>query len=155
MLTTIWNWLKGLWTWFRGLFAAELAAGVVVGFRWIIDSGGIPITLGENGMPLLLTDTQKVTLSIQPVDAKGFAAKVDGVPVWSVSDPTIGTIAVVGVTGLSATFTALLPGVCQVNVTADADLGPGVTSISGTLDVQVEPGQAVSLSITAGAPVAQ
>jgi hypothetical protein len=149
ILTTIWNWLKKLWSWFRG------QPTQAVGFRWTIDTGAT-VTLGENGMPLLLTDTQKVTLSIQPVDAKGFAAKVDGVPVWSVSDPTIGGIAIVDAnTGLSAVFTALLPGVCQVNVTADADLGPGVTSISGTLDVQVEPGQAVSLSITAGAPVAQ
>lgn len=103
---------------------------------------------------LLLTDTQKVVLNIQPVDAKGFPAKVDGAPLWSVSDESVGTLAV-SEDGLTATFVAGFPGVCQVVVSADADLGLGVQTISGVLDIQVEGGVAVSLGILAGVPAAQ
>jgi len=42
-----------------------------------------------------------------------------------------------------------------VNVSADADLGDGVTTIAGTLDVTVAASQAVSLNISAGTPVNQ
>lgn len=103
---------------------------------------------------LLLRDDQRVGLSIQPLDAKGQPARVDGVPTWSVSDGALGSIAVAA-DGMSATFTATDVGVVQVNVSADADLGPGVRTISGTLDIQIEPGEAVSLGIVAGVPESQ
>lgn len=102
-------------------------------------------------MAMLLTDTQKVVFSIQPVDVHGHAARVDGVPSWNVSDPSVGTITV-SVDGLSAEFVATAPGMAQVSVQADADLGSGVRTIAGTLDIQVEPGEAVGLTITAGVP---
>ena len=102
-------------------------------------------------MALLLTDTQKVLLSIQPVDAKGYPAKVDGVPAWDTSDPTVVDI-VPSVDGLSCEVFADAPGIAQVTVQADADLGSGVRTIAGTLDIQVEPGEAVGLTITAGVP---
>jgi hypothetical protein len=80
---------------------------------------------------------------------------VDGVPTWSLSDDTLGTIDVAP-DGLSAYFvTAGLTGLCQVSVQADADLGAGVRSIAATLDIQVEPSEAVSLSISAGTPEAK
>ena len=103
-------------------------------------------------MALLLTDSQKVVFSITPVDAHGHAARVDGIPSWSVSDPAVGTITV-SADGLSAEFLASAPGMVQVSVQADADLGAGVRTIAGTLDIQVEPGEAVGLTITAGAPI--
>jgi hypothetical protein len=103
-------------------------------------------------MSLILTDLQKVTLSIQPVDAVGNPARVDGVPAWSCSDETVVTIDVAG-DGLSCVATSVGPlGTAQVNVTADADLGDGVKSIAGTLDVEVMASEAVSLTIVAGTP---
>ena len=105
-------------------------------------------------MSLLLTDTQKVTLSIQPVDAKGFPAKVDGVPTWSVSDDTVANL-VAAADGLSCEVFAGFPGTAQVVVEADADLGAGVTPLTGTLDLIVEAGAAVSLVVTAGVPSEQ
>ena len=45
-----------------------------------------------------------------------------------------------------------LAGAAQVNVTADAQIGEGVTEITGVLDVEVKAGQAVALNIAAGAP---
>lgn len=103
---------------------------------------------------LLLTDVQHCSLHIQPVDARGNAAAIDGDPVWTVSDQTILSITP-SVDGMTATITALGPlGTCQVNVTADADLGDGTHEISGVLDVQVQAGEAVSLGITADTPEA-
>lgn len=103
---------------------------------------------------MVLTDTQKVNLSISPVDAKGKPAKIDGVPSWTSSDETILSL-VPAADGLSAVAVAGDPGHAQVSVTADADLGEGVTGITGTLEVDVEAGEAVSLNITAGAPEPQ
>lgn len=104
------------------------------------------------GSMLLLTNNQKVTLSIKPVDAYGNPARVDGVPEWTTSDATIGTLEVAG-NGLAAVFTTTGPvGLTQVNVTADADLGAGVRTLSAALDINVESGEAVALSIIAGQP---
>ena len=101
---------------------------------------------------ITLTDLQKVTCSIQPVDAMGNPAQVDGVPEWSVSDSAMLTVAPSS-DGLTAVVSTVGPiGTAQVTVTADADLGEGVVSISGVLDVTITGSQATSLSINAGTP---
>jgi hypothetical protein len=103
---------------------------------------------------LVLPDDKKVGLSVHPVDAKGNPAQLQGDPTWSVADPTIATITPVPTEGTSYRAD-LLPGklgTTQVNVSGDADLGEGVTTITGLLDVQVVAGQAVSLEIEAGTP---
>ncbi len=106
-------------------------------------------------MSLILTDVQKVVVSITPVDAKGNPAPIDGKPVWTASDPSIISI-VPSQDGLSADVIAVGPlGNAQVQVSADADLGEGVATIPGTLDVTVTASQAVSLTISAGTPTAQ
>ena len=104
-------------------------------------------------MALILTDEQKVQLTIQPVTAAGNPARVDGVPVWTVSDATVLTLEVApDCLSAWATATGTL-GASQVSVDADADLGEGVRDIVATLDVSVVAAEAVSLSISAGAPV--
>lgn len=104
---------------------------------------------------LTLTDSQKVGLAIQPVDARGNPAPVDGAPQWSVSDEALLRLDV-ALDGLSAELYAVGPlGNAQVTVAADADLGAGVTTIQGVLDVTVTGGQAVSLAIAAGVPEEQ
>lgn len=103
-------------------------------------------------MALVLTNAEKVALSIQPLDKYGNPAKVDGAPVWGVSDDTLGEL-VPAADGFSAVFTtgeAL--GVVQVNVSVDADLGGGVKTVVGTLDIQIEASEAVSVGIVAGTP---
>jgi hypothetical protein len=145
-----------LWDFLIGLFHRHKRRAV--GFRWTVKTDGGTITFapqaGDKAMALLLTDTQKVTLSIQPVDAKGFPAKVDGVPVWSVSDGSVANL-VAAADGLSCEVFAGFPGTAQVVVEADADLGAGVTPLTGTLDLIVEAGAAVSLVVTAGVPSEQ
>ena len=106
-------------------------------------------------MSLVLTDIQKVELSISPTNAAGNPAPIDGAVSWSVSDPSIGGLTV-SEDGLSAEFaTTGKLGSCQVNVSADADVGEGVTSITGVLEVTITASQATSLGIAAGLPVAK
>jgi len=103
---------------------------------------------------LVLPNDHKVTASIQPVDAKGNPATIDGLASWSSSSADIVTVTNVSADSLSADVvpgTAL--GSAQINVTADADLGSGVQTINGVLDVQVVAGQAVGFVITTAPPV--
>lgn len=106
-------------------------------------------------MALILKDSQKFSAGVKYVTAKGNPAPVDGVPEWSVSDPTILSVEPAA-DGMSAEVKAIGPlGSCQVSNTADADLGEGTKSIIGTLDVDVVAGEAVAAVIEAGAPSEQ
>lgn len=105
-------------------------------------------------MSLTLTDSQKVALSVSFVDKKGNPAPVEGAPAWSVSDDTLLGLTVAD--DGTASVAAVGPlGTAQVTVSADADLGEGVTTIFGTLDIDVIAGAAVTANIAAGAPEEQ
>lgn len=103
---------------------------------------------------MVLTDSQKVVLSISPVDKKGKVARVDGIPVWMSSDLLVLDV-VAAPDGMSAVATSLDLGHAQVSVMADADLGEGVTLLTGVEEVDVVAGQAVALAISAGVPSEQ
>ena len=101
---------------------------------------------------LVLTNAQKVTLSVEALDQYGNPAKIDGVPSWQVSDAAIGNITPAA-DGLSAVFvTTGTLGVVQVSAQADADLGAGVRPLTATLDIAVEASEAVVLGLKAGVP---
>lgn len=101
---------------------------------------------------MILTDTQEVDLSIQPEDKKGKPAQVDGTPAWVSSDPTIVEV-IPAADGLSAVAKAGANlGHAQISVSADADLGAGVITITGVMEFDIVAGQAVSLGVVAGAP---
>ena len=103
-------------------------------------------------MALVLTDMQKVSLTVAFTTAAGNSAVVDGIPDWDVSDESILDIEP-SEDGLSAAVTAVGPvGDAQVVVTADADLGEGVKEIFGTLDVSVVPSVAVFALVVSGVP---
>ena len=101
-----------------------------------------------------MRDDQKVLLTIAPVDAKGKPALVDGAPTWASSDETVVTLEVAS-DGMSAVASGVTPGTARVVVTADADLGSGVTPLSGSVDVTITAGAAVSITITAAPPASQ
>ncbi len=106
----------------------------------------------EDVTMLTLTDIQRCALTIRPVDARGNPAPVEGAPTWGLSDPALLDLQVAA-DGLSATVLARGPlGTGQVRVDADADLGAGVQTITGLLDVEVVASQAVSLEIATGTP---
>jgi hypothetical protein len=107
-----------------------------------------------------LRDDQKVLLTIQPLDAKGKPAAVDGAPVWSSSDETQ-VVVVAASDGLSAVASGVAPPtdptapLPRIVVTADADLGSGSTPITGSLDFTITGGSAATIAITAGTPANQ
>jgi hypothetical protein len=82
---------------------------------------------------------------------RGKPAQVDGVPVWSSSDPAK-VEAVASDDGLSCVAKALNNGTVQIGVSADADLGDGVRTLTGTFDLEIVSGEAVTLCVIAGAP---
>lgn len=105
---------------------------------------------------MVLTDNQQVDLTIEARTAKGNVAKLDGVPVWEVSDAAIVAITPAA-DGLSCNVKAVGPvGTAQVVVRADADLDVGeVREVIGTLDIEVVAGEAVVIGVVAGAPTEQ
>jgi hypothetical protein len=108
-------------------------------------------TVEEENPMLILTDSQKVTLSIKPVTKAGNPAAIDGLPIWSLGCEDHLKLEV-SEDGLSATVSSLGKlGACQVNVSADADLGEGVETITGVVDIVVQAGKAVKLGVEAGA----
>lgn len=103
---------------------------------------------------IILTETQKVTLTLDPRNAKGNPAKVDGVPEWAVSNPGVARVEPAA-DGLSAVVFASVGGETQVSATMDADLGEGVRHLVATDTVTVVPGEAVTVGFVAGAPEEQ
>lgn len=111
---------------------------------------------GASPMAFTLTSSQKCTVSVAAVDAKGNPAQIDGAPVWTIESGADKLTLVPAADGLSAEVLAAGPvGDAQVKVTADADLGEGVTPLTGLLDVTVIAGAAVALALTPSAPVEQ
>lgn len=103
-------------------------------------------------MANIITDEQKIMFKFVPKTAKGNPAKVDGVPVWSVSSEE-GLALTVEADGLSATAKAVgALGDFQVIVKADADLGEGVRELTGLADVTVIAAEAASIGLEASAP---
>ena len=128
---------------------SAVAPGPAVGFVFDVKGGEFTNFEGDQ---MVLKDTEQVVLSVVPVDAKGNTAPVDGAPAWGSSDPAVATVTPAA-DGLSATVAAVGPlGKTQISVTADADLGEGIESIVGTLEIEVVAGEAVSLSIKTGTP---
>lgn len=104
-------------------------------------------------MTIKLSDIQKVSGSVSAVDAKGFAAQLEaGSFVYSSSDEAVATVAQDPSDESKFTIVAGVPGTAQIQFSADADLGEGVTTLSGTVDVEVTVSQAVSLSASLGVP---
>jgi hypothetical protein len=87
----------------------------------------------------------KVKVVINPTDQFGNRAKVDGIPLWSVSDEAIATLEVAE-DGLSSVFTSVGPvGTVTVEVTADADMSEGIRNLGGSVVVDIEAGEAIYL----------
>jgi hypothetical protein len=105
-------------------------------------------------MPLDLTITteQKVHVTANPVTAAGKPAKVDG-PVTFTT--VTGDVTIEASDATSATIVSGANGDSTVSVSADADLGAGVETITDTITVHVTDPKATSLGLVADAPVAK
>lgn len=100
-------------------------------------------------MLVLPVDKKGVIASVQAVDSKGNSAPIDGVPSWTSSAPSIATVTPDEADPMKAVIAPVGPiGSLQINVTADADLGTGIKTISGVLEVNVVAGEAVGFVIS-------
>src|SRR4030095_16386694 len=104
---------------------------------------------------LILPATQQADLLVTNTDSRGNPAPVHDAA-WTSSDVALLTITVDATDGNKAVVkaggaTAAAPGAYP----AAGDLGEGVVPIIATMDVVLNPGQAVVSSITAGTPVEQ
>ena len=107
-------------------------------------------------MPLTLSITtdEKIHVKLTPLTSTGKPATVDGAPVWSVVSGA-GTV-VPDTDGLGAFLvsTDAVDGVDTVYmVSADADLGAGVTDLQDTVTLTTTNAQAASLGLTADTAV--
>ncbi len=102
---------------------------------------------------VIINADKKRTFAIAAVDAKGRPAAVDGVPEWTDS-PTGAVSLFPAADGMSCdvVWLAANPGVV-VTVTADADLGEGVTPIVASANVATLGAAAVGLTLSAGPEV--
>jgi hypothetical protein len=108
-------------------------------------------------MLVVLTNTQKVAAGWgSPVDAKGDPAQVQNLT-WKTSDAATATAEQDPAVPYGVIVKAVHAGAAQVWPEADADLGDGVTLITGDkLDVTVTGGQAVGFGpVTIGTPTEQ
>ena len=98
---------------------------------------------------ILLTNEQKVKLTLAPKTQLGNPASLDGIPVWNTSDSNVATLDV-SPDGLSAYVISNNPGVSQISAICDGDLGDGVRELSSAVDVQVVLAEAFSVGFTNG-----
>jgi hypothetical protein len=101
-----------------------------------------------------ITNEQKVNVALKPVTATGKPATLDGKPSWTVTDGN-STLEVAD-DGLSAELISSdQPGTTNILVSADADIGEGVDTISDTISLVVAHANAANLGISVGTPEAK
>jgi len=109
--------------------------------------------LGRVIMAFTMSSSQQTDVSVVFLDKAGNPAQVDGVPEWMVDNPNVLAINP-GIDGLSCRVAAVGPlGLAKVTLTADADLGEGVTAVVGFLDIEITAGQAATVQLNPTAPV--
>lgn len=90
---------------------------------------------------------KKASIPLTIEDVFGNAAKIDGLPVWSMTDTSLATL-VVAEDGMSAELTCGTKiGSFKVQVSADADLGEGVKTIVGEATVDLIPEEAAVIKL--------
>lgn len=83
-------------------------------------------------------------------DKRGNPAKLDGMPVWTSSDESVATVTP-SEDGMSATILSLgATGTAQISVSADADLGEGVRTMTGSALIDVIAGEAFAFALMLG-----
>lgn len=103
-------------------------------------------------MAFILKDGQKVRLRLVAQDSEGNPANFQGDPLWVSSDPALVEILPEGVEAVAVTVPGPGLGTATITATVDADLGEGVTEITGTLDIEVVAGDAAVVNLEPGTP---
>lgn len=138
--------IRALWSVYRdpqGPLAMTLTFGPAV-------PRGNPAQEVQSMAVFNLPPTHQVSASLSITTAEGNPARVDGLPVWSLTDPAIVTLDVAA-DGMSALVKATGEfGITQLTVEVDADLGEGVRSITAVGDIAVVEAEAQVVELTFG-----
>lgn len=104
-----------------------------------------------------ITDSQFVKSGeLQAVDKKGFPAQVEAGSVkFSSSDEGVFTVEPDPDSEKVAVVKAVAPGAGTLTFEADADLGEGVKTITGSVTIEVTGGEASGLALSFGEPQEQ
>jgi len=104
-----------------------------------------------------ITNEQKVNVTLSPKTDTGKPAKLDGIPTWTVVNPSEVTSTVVpAADGMSADLVSSdTPGDTTFLIDGDADLGTGVEDVQETITLHVSGANAKNLGVTIGTPVAK
>jgi len=109
-------------------------------------------------MATLSTDEFYDAVTLAITNSHGDPAPVDGVPVWASSDETVLALTVAA-DGMSARVDTVGVGTARIAISADSDMGAGVTAITGVSeDVDVTLGAshlASTFAVTFPAPTAK
>lgn len=130
-------------------------------FNWSVGMAVNKQTERKNNMlELVITNEQKIQVTLTPVTATGKPAQLDGAATFEVIDGDAKVEPVLDDAGATIPNTAWivsgdLPGDSQIMVSADVDLGEGVETISDIIKLTVAGAKAVSLGLTVGSPVAK
>ena len=132
-------------------------------FEWNTNKRKIFLTLFINNIKikgditmLSMTATQFVEARLNVIDRLGNPAQVEPGSIQIVSnDETVCIIQRIGEDETAFKVVATGNGVTQVDFSADADLGDGVTTITGYTGVEIIPAQAVGFGVTFGEPQEQ
>ena len=99
---------------------------------------------------MVLPEGKQAVLTVNPKnEVTNKPARVDGTPVWTNSDDSVASLTPAN-DGLSAVLAFKGEGATAVQVEIDADLGPGVRSLIGSLDVTAVGGEATVVEIGVG-----
>lgn len=103
--------------------------------------------------------SQQCPVTLVITNAAGNPAQVQGAPTWATSDATVITVTPAA-DGMSAVVASVAPGgPARITVSADADLGAGVSTITGVSEditiVEDPANQASVMTLTLGAPEAK
>lgn len=103
-------------------------------------------------MIIVLTNEQKIKVTVQPTTAAGNPAPIDGVPTFEVTagDATVELIA--DEPNSAYLLSGAADQVSTIVVKADADLGEGVTEIAEEITLNVVQASANALGVVTGAP---
>lgn len=85
-------------------------------------------------------------------DKDGNPAKVDGIPIWASSDETV-LHPVPNADGMGGTVETVGPGTARISIQADADLGAGISTITGVSEdvvVTIGAGPASIMTLSLG-----